>query len=187
MVKEKIEGGLRMFPNVHAVGIGEKYVDGKGTGETSIAVLVLEKKALEQLKPEELVPPEIEGIKTDVIQVPMPRLLMPGNPNNLAVGFTDSTFTGIKFSGVDKPGASLLVRVEFTGTPTTADPPNFAITYETSDDDTLSSIASYCDPRRRRDSRSERDNQQQQRRGHRDGCLSDERHDQADRCGRGGN
>src|ERR1700733_136239 len=140
-VKERVEARLRKYPGVHAVGIGEKYVNGKGTGETAILVLVLEKKGQDRLKPEEAVPAEIEGIKTDVIQVPMPQLHMAGNPNNLTVGFTDGTFTGFKFTGQDKPGAGLIVRVEFTGTPTTADPPNFAITYETSDDDTLTTIA----------------------------------------------
>ena len=72
-VKEKVEAELRKYPNVHAVGIGEKYVGGKSTGEKAILILVTRKKPLEQLKQEEVAPAEIEGIQTDVIEVPMPR------------------------------------------------------------------------------------------------------------------
>jgi hypothetical protein len=84
-VKKKVEAHLRTYPGVHAVGIGEKYVNGKPSGEPSIVVLVIEKKPLNQLKAEEVIPSEIEGIKTDVIQVPMPRLDMAGDPSNLTV------------------------------------------------------------------------------------------------------
>jgi hypothetical protein len=63
-VKERVEARLRAYPGVHAVGIGNKYVDGKPTDETSILVLVVKKKPLDELKPDEIVPAEIEGIKT---------------------------------------------------------------------------------------------------------------------------
>ncbi len=139
-VKEKVEAELRKYPNVHAVGIGEKYVGGKSTGEKSILILVTRKKPLEQLKQEEVAPAEIEGIKTDVIEVPMPREMMAANKNNLQVAVTSAST--LKFAGANIPGAGLLVTVEFTGTPTTAVPPNFVATYETNDDDTLAVIAS---------------------------------------------
>ena len=138
-VKEKVEAELRKYPNVHAVGIGEKYVGGKSTGEKAILILVTRKKPLEQLKQEEVAPAEIEGIQTDVIEVPMPRETMAANINNLQVALTSSST--LKFSGANTPGPGLLVTVEFTGTPTTAVPPDFVATYETNDDDTLATIA----------------------------------------------
>jgi len=138
-VKERVEAKLRTYPGVHAVGIGEKYVDGKPTGEPSILVLVVEKKPLGQLKPEEVVPSEIEGIKTDVLAVPMPRLLMAANPNNII--YTPVSSKSFRLDGQPKPGAGLLVTVEFTATPTSFKPPLFAITKETSENDTLESIA----------------------------------------------
>jgi hypothetical protein len=136
-VKKRVEAHLRTFPGVHAVGMGEKYVNGKPSGEPSIVVLVVEKKPLDQLKPEEVIPSEIEGIKTDVIQVPMPRLDMAGDPSNLTltVAATRLSFT---LTGAATPGGGLLVFVEFTVTPSA----NVRVaSYETANWDTLSSIA----------------------------------------------
>ncbi len=139
-VKEKVEARLRKYPGVHAVGIGEKYVNGKPSGETAIVVLVVKKRPLEQLKPEEVVPGEIEGIKTDVLEVPMPRLLMAANPANLTAAIGPDAHS-ITFSGKTKPGAGLIIAVEYTWTPTTGGLAFFAPTYETGDVDTLTDIA----------------------------------------------
>jgi hypothetical protein len=136
-IKEDAESKLRSLPGVHAVGIGEKYVDGKPSGEQSIVVLVVKKKPLDQLQPEEVIPSEIEGIKTDVIQVSMPRLDMAGDPSNLTVTVAAN---GLSFNltGAVNPGGGLLVVIEFTVTPS-ADP--FVASYETANWDTLASIA----------------------------------------------
>lgn len=63
-VKKRIEEELLDLANVHAVDIGEKITGGEPTGELSIIVYVDEKK--KQVAAKDKVPPEIEGIKTDV-------------------------------------------------------------------------------------------------------------------------
>ena len=69
-VKEAVERELRKIPGVHAVGIGPKITNGKLTGEIAIQVLLPKKKPLEQIPPEHIVPAEIEGIKTDILEIP---------------------------------------------------------------------------------------------------------------------
>jgi len=65
-VKRKWEKRLLKLANVTGVGIGRKYVKGKPTNETCIVVFVSRKLPKEALKPQDLVPAEIEGVKTDV-------------------------------------------------------------------------------------------------------------------------
>ncbi len=55
-------------PNVVGVGVGRKFVRGKETDELSIAVSVIKKLPEASLRMEEIIPKEIEGIKTDVIE-----------------------------------------------------------------------------------------------------------------------
>jgi hypothetical protein len=54
-------------PNTLAVGIGIKESDGAFTDDISYRVYVTEKKTLAELAPEDQVPREIMGIKTDVV------------------------------------------------------------------------------------------------------------------------
>ena len=70
-VKEAVERELMKIPGVHAVGIGPKITGGKMTSEIAIHVLLPRKKPLREILPEEVIPPEIEGIKTDVLEVPL--------------------------------------------------------------------------------------------------------------------
>jgi hypothetical protein len=65
-IKRKWEKRLLKLANVTGVGIGKKYVGGKPTEETCIVVFVTRKLPKEALKPQDLVPAEIEGVKTDV-------------------------------------------------------------------------------------------------------------------------
>jgi hypothetical protein len=78
-IKSAARQRLFAIPGVHAVGIGRKFVDGKRTEEISIAVFVLEKKPAANLPPEHVIPPEIDGVKTDVIEQRPPRLLNSDN------------------------------------------------------------------------------------------------------------
>ena len=71
-VKEAAEAGLRAIPGVHAVGLGAKVVAGNRTSEPSIAVFVKKKKPASAIPPDEAIPPEIDGIKTDVIEMEIP-------------------------------------------------------------------------------------------------------------------
>ncbi len=66
-VHKKIADQLSRYPNVVKVGIGIKEEEGELTGEPCIKIVVEEKKEESDLNPEEIIPGEIEGFKTDVI------------------------------------------------------------------------------------------------------------------------
>ena len=67
-VKARHEAKLLALPNVVGVGVGFKEKDGQFTNQIAIIVNVSKKKPLVDLPPNALVPPEIEGIITDVQQ-----------------------------------------------------------------------------------------------------------------------
>src|ERR1039457_5496113 len=67
-IKKGVQGRLLAIPGVHAVGIGSKIVAGNRTEEPAIMVFVVKKKPSSELPREHLIPPEIEGIKTDVYE-----------------------------------------------------------------------------------------------------------------------
>lgn len=56
-------------PNVVGVGVGEKISEGRKTGEISVVVLVRQKLPPAGLTKEALLPKELNGVKTDVIEV----------------------------------------------------------------------------------------------------------------------
>lgn len=60
---------LRKMPNVLNVGVGIKYTDKKDTGKLAIVVYVSKKKPLASLSPQEIIPKELEGVITDVIEL----------------------------------------------------------------------------------------------------------------------
>lgn len=64
---DAVKSELLQIPNVLAVGIGMKESDNAFTNEISYRVFVPAKKSLAELSPEEVVPPVINGIRTDVI------------------------------------------------------------------------------------------------------------------------
>jgi len=74
-VKRDAQAHLRRIPGVHAVGIGAKTVGGQRTSEPAIIVFMSKKKPLAEISPDQVVPAEIEGIKTDVIEAGKPRNL----------------------------------------------------------------------------------------------------------------
>jgi len=71
-IKERVADRLLAIPGVHAVGVGEKITAGERTGETSVRVYVTRKRPLADVAPDERVPPDIEGVRTDVVERPMP-------------------------------------------------------------------------------------------------------------------
>jgi hypothetical protein len=73
-IKRAAQGRLLAIPGVHAVGIGSKIVAGQRTDEPAIMVFVEKKRPLSELRPEEVIPEEIEGIKTDVYESEVPRI-----------------------------------------------------------------------------------------------------------------
>jgi hypothetical protein len=55
------------LPGVNAVGLSLRTTGGERVAEFALIVHVTEKKPLDEIPPEERVPPEIEGVKTDVV------------------------------------------------------------------------------------------------------------------------
>ncbi|MGC2111658.1 MAG: hypothetical protein WA655_19230 [Candidatus Korobacteraceae bacterium] len=115
-------------------------VGGKYTDEVCIAVLVDQKKPLDQLTANEVVPPEIDGVKTDVREIPRPRLLMAADPSNL-IATIGANPPSVTFSSAkDTPGQGLVVVLEYTVGPAGSPTPHIG-SYSTIAPDTLTTIA----------------------------------------------
>jgi hypothetical protein len=65
-IKEKYEDRLLSFPNVVGVAIGLRQRKGEYTEEKCIIVYVTKKIDRDHLKPEELIPRELDGVFVDV-------------------------------------------------------------------------------------------------------------------------
>ena len=74
-IKRAARRRLLALPGVHAVAVGPKIVGGKTTDETAIMVLVVKKRPLSEIPVGERIPTEIEGVKTDVYECEIFRLL----------------------------------------------------------------------------------------------------------------
>jgi hypothetical protein len=72
-VKRAAQARLRSIPGVHAVGVGHKMVNGQPTSDIAIMVFVTRKKDISEIAPEEVIPTEIDGVKTDVYESSAPR------------------------------------------------------------------------------------------------------------------
>ena len=68
IVKKRAERRLFAIPGVHTVGLGAKLTGGRPAGELAIIVYVLRKKPRAEMPADELIPTEIEGVKTDVVE-----------------------------------------------------------------------------------------------------------------------
>lgn len=68
-VKEDVEDELIERTGVVAVDIGEKVSGGEPTGQPSIVVYVQKKKAESALAEAEVIPAEINGVPTDVVEI----------------------------------------------------------------------------------------------------------------------
>lgn len=66
--KEKYEDQLLALPNVIGVGIGRKYIANALVNVITIVVFVKVKVPEAMLQPHEVVPKELEGYVTDVIE-----------------------------------------------------------------------------------------------------------------------
>ncbi len=77
-LKRQHEGELLRKSVVRGVGIGYKTVGGKVTGELAIVVLVTKKiRPVSDIPPHERIPPEIEGVRTDLVEVGVVRVPVP--------------------------------------------------------------------------------------------------------------
>lgn len=68
-VKARHESELLELANVVGVGIGFKEVNQEMTDQIAIIVNVIEKMALVDLAAEDIVPPDLDGVSTDVQEV----------------------------------------------------------------------------------------------------------------------
>ena len=64
-VKQQVEDDLLKIPGVVGVDVGFKVIDGKKTDVLAILIYVEEKKDVHE---EHMIPKQIQGIPTDVIQ-----------------------------------------------------------------------------------------------------------------------
>src|SRR3972149_5298243 len=68
-VTEQQKGTILRKPNVVGVGYGYKVVNGARSGQLCLVALVREKGPRAALAPEDMVPPQVDGVVTDVVQV----------------------------------------------------------------------------------------------------------------------
>ena len=68
-IKKRVQTDLLKKKNVNGVGIGFKETSGKSTGELSLVILVTKKMDRTQLESKDIIPIEIDGVKTDVKEV----------------------------------------------------------------------------------------------------------------------
>src|SRR5437773_12034622 len=73
-IRAEAEKILFKIPGVHGVGIGHKHTKGNYTGELSIKVYVRKKRSLNEIPSSEVIPPIIDGVKTDVVETGPPEL-----------------------------------------------------------------------------------------------------------------
>ncbi len=68
-LRQKAQKEMFKKANVIGVGVGQKETEGKEINELSLKVLVQEKMAVSALSSKDLIPKQINGIHTDVVQV----------------------------------------------------------------------------------------------------------------------
>ncbi len=67
-IKKGAENRLFSISGVNAVGFGGKVSGGRPIGEFAIIVYVDRKRPRNELRPEEMIPSEVNGVKTDVVE-----------------------------------------------------------------------------------------------------------------------
>ena len=67
-IKTRVAPQLLALPGVTAVGLGSKETGGQPTGELALKVFVTVKRPAGEVAAAELIPAEIDGLRTDVIQ-----------------------------------------------------------------------------------------------------------------------
>lgn len=77
-LKRRVESELLRKAGVRGVGIGYKIVGGESTGELAIVVMVTKKiRPASDIPPRERIPLEMEGVRTDVVEVGVVRVPRP--------------------------------------------------------------------------------------------------------------
>lgn len=68
-LRQKTQKDILKKANVIGVGVGMKETEGKKTGEVALKVLVRSKAPISSLSAKDLIPKEMDGIRTDVLAV----------------------------------------------------------------------------------------------------------------------
>ncbi|MFZ4829010.1 MAG: hypothetical protein ACOYLB_16800 [Phototrophicaceae bacterium] len=68
-IKRAITNSIMAKRNVVGLGVGYKNRLGESTGEESVVILVQQKKPKSALTDDDFIPPSVDGVKTDVIEV----------------------------------------------------------------------------------------------------------------------
>lgn len=68
-VRRAHQAELMAKPNVVGVGVGYRWVAGQRTETVALVVMVTHKLPPEALTPEDVIPPEIDGVPVDVQEV----------------------------------------------------------------------------------------------------------------------
>ena len=95
-VKQQVEDELLARPGVSGVDIGEKYTGGHPTGRLSIIVFVEEKKPLDHMAEGEAIPPEINGIPTDVVEMRIVPMAVAVPVDDAVLQVDTGTYTPLK-------------------------------------------------------------------------------------------
>ncbi|UCH63558.1 MAG: hypothetical protein JSU77_03690 [Fidelibacterota bacterium] len=74
-VREKYEETILKYPNVMGITTGFKSIRNKLTRELCLVILVEKKVGEETLAKEEIIPKEIDGVQTDVVEIGRVKIL----------------------------------------------------------------------------------------------------------------
>jgi hypothetical protein len=127
------------IPGVHAIAIGAKIIAHQRSEQLAIAVFVSKKKPRSAISPDEVVPTEIAGIPTDVIEMDIPQTAVAGAPTAPQLSAVPSGPSAIALTGNDVPGFGNVVVAAITVTSGGASN-RYIIPIETVNGDTLATI-----------------------------------------------
>lgn len=91
-LKNRVKSQLFAIPGVFGVAVGVKEVDGQLTDQIGIKVYVKEKKPVEDITSEEMIPSEVEGIPVDVVQRKFERHTITGGGSRFVCKPPNSTY-----------------------------------------------------------------------------------------------
>lgn len=110
-LKERIRNRLLSYKGVHGLGVGCKFVGGERTNELAILIYLYKKRPKAELSPEEMIPSEIEGIKTDIREADLGYFCEDNTRYRPLVGGSQ-----IGWTKVEHPNPNSTTRQTFNGT-----------------------------------------------------------------------
>ncbi|HEY1307860.1 MAG TPA: trypsin-like peptidase domain-containing protein [Vicinamibacterales bacterium] len=89
-IKTRAAAVFRKIPNVTAIGLGGREREGRPTGEIVIKVFVKRKKPPHEVPPREMIPPQFQGVATDVVEMGTPVRHLDPVPGSVVPPLEDS-------------------------------------------------------------------------------------------------